>query len=676
MKGDWIRIAGLTVAAAVVLFGGVTVFADETEIPEEPEVCCEIVEDEEGIIDFEYDNDYLAEQYIAEQMTVGPQACLRSYDYSTRLSAYNLMIFNNVGTEIRAIANGTRTESIITTPLRTFTASELGLSDLCDTDAAKTAAREAIRNGGNTSITLIVNELLNAYPYELYWFDKTQHFTSAFSYSFHTATQTVDVSYVLRLTVADEYKGSEDYTVNSTYGTAVRAAVANARSVIDAYAPLDDYDKLAGYCDYICQQTEYTHQAADDDEYPYGNPWQMIWVFDGDPSTTVVCEGYSKAFQFLCDNSSFLSDSIYAISVTGDVRFSGGSGGSHMWNLVHMEDGRNYLVDVTNYDSTGKNLFLRGMTGSVSGGYTLSQYSYYYAYDLDTTSSYTSADLTVSETDYSRSVPSDVAAWQSAVRMYWYSYNGNEHPMDAGNYGSNETVMEFTCKVTNAAYSNYPIYYSVYYTPTGLTSDCVCLVNTSITPKGYRYGSSTDYFYECRYMNDAGFNTGYYIFIGGLNAAGCDINSNPSTRLFYQVATVTIGTVDMYRLYNPNSGEHFYTADWNEAMNLYSLGWNYEGIGWTAPAYSNTPVYRLYNPNAGEHHYTTNVAERDMLINAGWNYESIGWYSDDAQTVPLYRQYNPNEFANNHNYTTSLAENDWLVSLGWQTEGIGWYGVG
>ena len=136
------------------------------------------------------------------------------------------------------------------------------------------------------------------------------------------------------------------------------------------------------------------------------------------------------------------------------------------------------------------------------------------------------------------------------------------------------------------------------------------------------------------------------------------------------------GTVNMYRLYNPNSGEHFYTADWNEAMNLYSLGWNYEGIGWTAPAYSNTPVYRLYNSIGGEHHYTTSVAERDFLISLGWNDENIGWYSDDAQTVPLYRQYNPNAFANNHNYTTSLAENNWLVSIGWRAEDIGWYGVG
>ena len=135
------------------------------------------------------------------------------------------------------------------------------------------------------------------------------------------------------------------------------------------------------------------------------------------------------------------------------------------------------------------------------------------------------------------------------------------------------------------------------------------------------------------------------------------------------------GYVDMYRLYNPNSGEHFYTANPAEKNNLVSLGWRYEGIGWTAPIKSNTPVYRLYNPNSGDHHYTVNIGERNHLIEVGWNYEGIGWYSDDAKGVPLYRQYNPNETIGTHNYTTSEAENNMLVEVGWRAEGIGWYGV-
>ena len=135
-------------------------------------------------------------------------------------------------------------------------------------------------------------------------------------------------------------------------------------------------------------------------------------------------------------------------------------------------------------------------------------------------------------------------------------------------------------------------------------------------------------------------------------------------------------TQTMYRLYNPNSGEHFYTASAKERDNVVAAGWNYEGVGWTAPKWSGTPVYRLYNANAGEHHYTTDIRERENLVAAGWKYEGIGWYSSDLKSVPLYRQYNPNAYACNHNYTTSRSENDNLVRLGWRAEGIGWYGVG
>lgn len=147
-----------------------------------------------------------------------------------------------------------------------------------------------------------------------------------------------------------------------------------------------------------------------------------------------------------------------------------------------------------------------------------------------------------------------------------------------------------------------------------------------------------------------------------------------SNNIYYYI-TDSMNYVSMYRLYNPNSGEHFYTSNSVERNNLIGYGWTYEGIGWTAPKSSKTPVYRLYNPNAGDHHYTTAAAEKDKLNNLGWIYEGIGWYSDDAKSVPLYRQYNPNALAGSHNFTTSLEENDKLKSYGWIPEGIGWYGV-
>lgn len=136
--------------------------------------------------------------------------------------------------------------------------------------------------------------------------------------------------------------------------------------------------------------------------------------------------------------------------------------------------------------------------------------------------------------------------------------------------------------------------------------------------------------------------------------------------------------IQMYRLYNPYSGEHFYTGSYDEFDHLWNLGWEDEGIGWVAPSYSEYPVYRLYNGNAGEHFFTLSESERDNLVKKGWNYEGIGWYSagsDWEGAAPLYREYNPNAFANNHNYTIGINEHNYLVSIGWKNEGIGWYAV-
>ena len=179
------------------------------------------------------------------------------------------------------------------------------------------------------------------------------------------------------------------------------------------------------------------------------------------------------------------------------------------------------------------------------------------------------------------------------------------------------------------------------------------------------------------------------------------LKDNGSTTYTYSVAynngskavaanmSVTLTAANpMHRLYNPNSGEHFYTADVKEKEALVTLGWQDEGYGWVA---AKTPsddatkaakaVYRLYNPNAGDHHYTMNENEVKTLVAYGWKDEGTGWYSTvakgankGANDIEVYRQYNP--FANgagSHNYTTDKAENDYLVSLGWTPEGTAWY---
>lgn len=131
---------------------------------------------------------------------------------------------------------------------------------------------------------------------------------------------------------------------------------------------------------------------------------------------------------------------------------------------------------------------------------------------------------------------------------------------------------------------------------------------------------------------------------------------------------------EMHRLYNPNSGEHFYTGNSNEKEVLTNKGWQYEGTGWVAPE-DGDPVYRMYNKNSGDHHYTMNADEKTMLERVGWTYEGIGWRSSTGKETPLYRAYNPNAKAGSHNYTTNNAEQQSLLRAGWKDEGLAWYGI-
>ena len=145
--------------------------------------------------------------------------------------------------------------------------------------------------------------------------------------------------------------------------------------------------------------------------------------------------------------------------------------------------------------------------------------------------------------------------------------------------------------------------------------------------------------------------------------------------LYAQWKKLPAQTEEVFRLYNPNTGEHFFTAKAEERESLVAAGWINEDIAWVAPK-SGKEVYRLYNSNAGEHFYTMDANEKDGLVKAGWTYEDVAFYSADETTgVPIYRVYNPNAVgAGSHMYTANEDEYNGLISNGWIAEGVAFYG--
>lgn len=124
--------------------------------------------------------------------------------------------------------------------------------------------------------------------------------------------------------------------------------LAQARAVAKQAAELGTrYEQIAYIHDWLAANNRYNDTAAADlSRYPLAH--QAVSALVPDREGGPVCDGYSKAFQLICD---LLDIPCVCISGTG---ISGGKAGSHMWNAVQMEDGKWYGVDVTWDDTDSK----------------------------------------------------------------------------------------------------------------------------------------------------------------------------------------------------------------------------------------------------------------------------------------------------------------------------------
>ena len=289
-----------------------------------------------------------------------------TYSAKANLNAEEQTVYNTLKAEIEKIASGQRK----------------------DTNIKTTGVL-----GSQASADKVWHALLSDLPYELYWHDKVIGINYAYILA---ADNTPFKDVTFSFAVAQEFRGKDVTTTNIPN---VPAAVQTARSVVAANASKSDHDKLQAYRQYICDQVSYNYAAARG-EYAnsYGNPWQLLWVFDGDSTTNVVCEGYAKSFKYLCDlteESNGWTGDVETISVTGTMGAE-----NHMWNIVRIGGG-NYLVDVTNCDTGMKGypqkLFLRGAVGD---GISYTVENTVYTYGTETRTGFAAADLKLSGTDY------------------------------------------------------------------------------------------------------------------------------------------------------------------------------------------------------------------------------------------------------------------------------------
>ena len=337
-------------------------------------------------------------------------------------------VYNEVKTMVKQVADGTRASTIFEIPCTwTKTKSEWGITGAVTSEGTLTAeASAAIKAAFN--LDALMQRMLSEMPYELYWFDKTEGIGMSYGVSLSGEILTVKnlkLSMYISQAYAKINEGGATYdpfTANTAKTSAAKRAAENATQVVAANNAKSDHEKLKAYLDYIKDAVSYNNEAANNNATPYGDPWQIIYVFDNDSSTNVVCEGYAKAFKHLCDLSSFSESDLFCSLVTGTMTV-GTSAGPHMWNIVTI-GGRNYLVDATNCDAdtvgAQDKLFLCGAAENVpSIKYTATagSQSIVYEYDTDTLSDYASSDLKLEEMPYSPTSVSGLTV-SGTIRSY------------------------------------------------------------------------------------------------------------------------------------------------------------------------------------------------------------------------------------------------------------------
>ena len=349
-----------------------------------------------------------------------------------QLSGNDLRAYNYLKEVVKKIAAGEVESTQFEIPLDQinegsveYTAADLGISAIKVGGVLSEEAKQKAMAKAGFDISAVNRALLADMPYELYWYDKTKGCSGQYGFSYNSSTVKLKVTKLLfTMNIAQEYavqEGGNYYPMrfNTSLVTSVNAAVKNAQTVADG-ATGTLLQRLQYFKDKICEMVDY-NQSAVDYKWPYGNPWQLVWVFDGDASTKVVCEGYSKAFKYLCDLSKF--SNAECLIATGDMNGGTGAGG-HMWNVMKMDDGKSYMVDVTNCDDgtvgAPNHLFMAfGPAGSYTQGYTFTAngHDISYIYDDVTKDNFTEQELTISATKYEDSGATPTPAKYSLTFM-------------------------------------------------------------------------------------------------------------------------------------------------------------------------------------------------------------------------------------------------------------------
>lgn len=141
-------------------------------------------------------------------------------------------------------------------------------------------------------------------------------------------------------------------------------------------------------------------------------------------------------------------------------------------------------------------------------------------------------------------------------------------------------------------------------------------------------------------------------------------------QFLYPSSGSVLGASPVFRYFNVNTDDHFFTTNINELGNGSNNGWIFEGVGFFAPsmiAYPNIiPIYRYYSASKGDHFYTRTPGSYNKFVSEGIAF--YAFYPGSSGAMPVYRYFNGNK--SDHHYTKNPSEGS---MGGYSYEGIEFY---
>lgn len=287
-------------------------------------------------------------------------------------------VYNSLKKAAYQIASGKQSTNTVTIQVSSlgmsktkFTPKDLGLTAaeftftgsngaLYFTDEAKTIATARIREQAalvpkdasnltsaereyKSNRLRIMHALRADLPYETYWLDSQIGWNFTAYYEGTTASINLSKSYfTVYLGVFSDYcieSGSNILINTDKTGSATEAVSTAFEIVADAEEEcIYDADKLAYFRKRLIELSPLDSGYA----ASKGGPGcQLVNVFDGDANTKASGQGYARAFKYLCDLSEFRYPEFDCYIVEGKRNSI-----DYIWNVVLMDDGLRYLVDI------------------------------------------------------------------------------------------------------------------------------------------------------------------------------------------------------------------------------------------------------------------------------------------------------------------------------------------